>query len=110
MSVLPFPTSRPAAEPTAAEPTAATLREAVGEVLREERHEQGRTLTDVADRAAVSVGYLSEIERGRKDVSSEVLGAVCDALGVPLPVVLERTAQRLRGAARVQGSRMLLAA
>ncbi|HWL41629.1 MAG TPA: helix-turn-helix domain-containing protein [Ilumatobacter sp.] len=93
MSVLPFPSVQRPAEP-AHEPK---LREVVGDVLREERHDQQRTLTDVAEQAAVSVAYLSEIERGRKDVSSEVLRSVCDALEVPLPVILERTAHRLRG-------------
>lgn len=100
MSVLPFPSTsrRPPDEPRPA--PVPTLREALGDVLRDERHNQGRTLTDVADRAGVSVGYLSEIERGRKDVSSDVLTAVTGALDVSLPVVLERTATRLTARAR----------
>ncbi len=57
------------------------LREVYGRVLRQERTRQGRTLTEVAREAGVSTQYLSEIERGRKEPSSEVLGSVCDALG-----------------------------
>jgi transcriptional regulator with XRE-family HTH domain len=72
------------------------LREVIGEVLREERHRQGRTLADVADDAAVSIQYLSEIERGRKDVSSDLLDAMHRALGLELPEVLERATRRLR--------------
>ena len=96
--VLPFPTSRPVTPDerpgTPAEPR---LRDLIGDVLREERLDQGRTLADVADRSAVSLPYLSEIERGRKEVSSDLLAAVCDALDVPLVEVLERSADRLRG-------------
>lgn len=108
MSVLPFPSvprDQPAESP-AAEPT---LRQAIGEVLREERHDQARTLADVANRAGVSLPYLSEVERGRKDVSSEVLGAISDALDLPLPVILERSARRLRGTARAQALLLLAA-
>lgn len=60
------------------------LRRLVGAVLRERREDQGRTLRDVALDARVSVAYLSEIERGRKEASSEVLVAVCRALGLRL--------------------------
>ena len=59
-------------------------REAVGRQLREVRHEQDRTLADVAEEAGVSTQYLSEIERGRKEPSSEILGAVAGALGLRL--------------------------
>ena len=54
---------------------------AVGSVLRDWRTDQGLRLSDVAERARVSVQYLSEVERGRKEASSEVLGAVTQALG-----------------------------
>lgn len=54
---------------------------AVGSVLRDWRTDQGLRLSDVAERARVSVQYLSEVERGRKEPSSEVLGAVTEALG-----------------------------
>lgn len=60
------------------------LRRLVGAILRERREDQGRTLRDVAVDARVSVAYLSEIERGRKEASSEVLVAVCRALGMRL--------------------------
>lgn len=60
------------------------MRDLVGAALRRARLRQGRTLKDVADRAQVSLPYLSEIERGRKEPSSEVLAAVCRALGLHL--------------------------
>ena len=52
-------------------------------------------MSDVAHQAAISLAYLSEIERGRKDVSSELLGAVSDALDLSLVTVLERCVDRL---------------
>jgi transcriptional regulator with XRE-family HTH domain len=60
------------------------LRSLVGDVLRRRRVAQRRTLADVARAARVSVPYLSEVERGRKEASSEVLAAVCEALGLDL--------------------------
>jgi transcriptional regulator with XRE-family HTH domain len=66
----------------------ALLREVIGDVLRRARIEQGRTLREVSDEARVSLGYLSEVERGRKEASSELLGAICGALDVPLSRVL----------------------
>ncbi len=87
------------------------LKDVVGDVLRNERQRQGRTLVDVAERAAVAVSYLSEVERGRKDVSSEVLDAVVGALDITLVDVLDRAAERLRlGAGRTDGRPMMLAA
>lgn len=68
------------------------LREALGAVFRTYRLDANRTLRDVAEAARVSSGYLSELERGRKEVSSEVLRSICDALGVNLAVVLLRAA------------------
>jgi len=64
------------------------LRTTLGDVLRRTRREQGRTLADVARVAKVSVPYLSEVERGRKEASSEVLGAICDALRMELSDLL----------------------
>ncbi len=64
------------------------LREVIGDTLRRERTSQGRTLREVSDGARVSLGYLSEVERGRKEASSELLNAICSALGVPLSQVL----------------------
>jgi transcriptional regulator with XRE-family HTH domain len=66
----------------------ALLREVIGDVLRQARTSQGRTLRQVSDDARVSLGYLSEVERGRKEASSELLGAICTALEVPLSRVL----------------------
>jgi transcriptional regulator with XRE-family HTH domain len=60
----------------------------LGDVLRRIRREQGRTLADVARAAKVSMPYLSEVERGRKEASSEVLVAICDALHIELSDVL----------------------
>ena len=64
------------------------LRRVVGEQLRRLRQDQGRTLRDVSSAARVSLGYLSEIERGQKEPSSELLAAICSALDVPLSVLL----------------------
>lgn len=60
------------------------LRESVGHSLRRARTEQSRTLRDVARDARVSLGYLSEVERGQKEASSELLNAICEALGLSL--------------------------
>lgn len=72
-------------------------REAVGRELREERNGRGRTLADVAQDAGVSTQYLSEIERGRKEPSSEVLQAVAGALDLRLVDLTIRVSRRLRG-------------
>jgi transcriptional regulator with XRE-family HTH domain len=64
------------------------LRTTLGDVLRRIRRQQRRTLADVARAAKVSMPYLSEVERGRKEASSEVLGAICDALGIELSDLL----------------------
>ena len=64
------------------------LRTLIGDVLRRERQGQRRTLADVAREARVSVPYLSEVERGRKEASSEVLAAVCGALAIELSDLL----------------------
>ncbi|MEJ7629298.1 MAG: helix-turn-helix transcriptional regulator [Nocardioidaceae bacterium] len=64
------------------------VRRLLGEVLRQERLRQGRTLRDVSAGARVSLGYISEIERGQKEASSECLAAICGALRIPLSVVL----------------------
>jgi len=97
--VVPFPARRPSPP----------LRELVGEVLRDERHRQARTLADVAEAAAVSLPYLSEVERGRKEVSSDVLTAIHEALGLELVDVLERASRRLRPGSQGGGPRMLAA-
>ncbi|MDQ1702557.1 MAG: hypothetical protein QOF57_1809 [Frankiaceae bacterium] len=66
----------------------ALWRDALGASLRRLRLRQGRTLRDVSAAARVSLGYLSEIERGRKEPSSELLAAICTALGLTLSDVL----------------------
>src|SRR6478736_5182259 len=87
--VIAFP-SRP--EPDRPEPL---WREAVGHELREERRTAERTLADVASDAGVSTQYLSEVERGLKEPSSEVLGAVAGALGLRLVDLTTRVARQL---------------
>ncbi|MEV2236819.1 helix-turn-helix transcriptional regulator [Micromonospora sp. NPDC049891] len=72
------------------------LRRVIGAVLRRERQHQGRTLREVARAAGVSVPYLSEVERGRKEASSEVLAAICRALGLHLSDLLEEVRDELR--------------
>jgi transcriptional regulator with XRE-family HTH domain len=64
------------------------LRHLLGDVLRRLRLRQGRTLREVSAAARVSLGYLSEVERGQKEASSELLAAICTALGTPLSHVL----------------------
>jgi transcriptional regulator with XRE-family HTH domain len=71
------------------------VREVIGDVLRGARTSQGRTLREVSDSARVSLGYLSEVERGRKEPSSELLNAICDALEVPLSEVLIGAGERM---------------
>ena len=70
-------------------------RHVLGEVLRGERLDQERILTEVAATAGVSPQYLSEIERGRKEPSSEILGSVAEALGLELFDVVHRVGERL---------------
>jgi transcriptional regulator with XRE-family HTH domain len=77
------------------------LREAIGAGLRRARTARRRTLRDVSRRARVSLGYLSEVERGRKEPSSELLAAICEALDVALPDLLTEAAQALAGEAAV---------
>lgn len=73
----------------------ALLREVVGDVLRRSRVQQGRTLREVSDSARVSLGYLSEVERGRKEASSELISAICGALDVPVSRVLSEAGEEL---------------
>ena len=73
------------------------LREAIGAGLRRARTALRRTLRDVSRRARVSLGYLSEVERGRKEPSSELLAAICEALDVALPDLLTEAAHALAG-------------
>jgi transcriptional regulator with XRE-family HTH domain len=64
------------------------FRRLLGEVLRGQRMRQGRTLRQVSADARVSLGYISEIERGQKEASSELLASICSALDVPLSEIL----------------------
>jgi transcriptional regulator with XRE-family HTH domain len=73
----------------------ALMRRELGDVLRRERQRQQRTLRQVCATASVSPGYLSEIERGEKEASSELLKSICDALGVRLSHVLLQVAHRV---------------
>src|SRR5581483_3024802 len=73
----------------------ALLRRMIGDVLRRHRTGQGRTLRDVSAAAGVSLGYLSEVERGRKEASSELLAAICAALEVSLGDVLREVSDDL---------------
>lgn len=83
-------------------------REAVGHELREERRRAGRTLTDVAEESGVSMQYLSEVERGLKEPSSEILGAVAGALGLRLVDLTARVTRTL-AASRPSGPLCLAA-
>src|ERR1700712_1066608 len=73
----------------------AVLRRLIGDALRRERLAQQRTLREVSSAARVSLGYLSEVERGQKEASSELLAAICDALDVPLSRVLREVSGEL---------------
>jgi transcriptional regulator with XRE-family HTH domain len=70
----------------------ALFRRMLGDVLRERRAQLGLTLREVSGVARVSLGYISEIERGQKEASSELLASLCDALDVPLSQVLRDVA------------------
>ncbi|MCH5642471.1 MULTISPECIES: helix-turn-helix domain-containing protein [unclassified Gordonia (in: high G+C Gram-positive bacteria)] len=74
------------------------LREALGESLRRVRTDQGRTLREVSTDARVSLGYLSEVERGQKEASSELLAAICDALDVEIADLLLDAGNAMRPA------------
>ena len=73
----------------------AVLRVLLGDRLRTSRLEQHRTLREVSSAARVSLGYLSEVERGQKEASSELLASICRALGVRLSVVLRDVSDTL---------------
>ncbi|MEI2713425.1 MAG: helix-turn-helix transcriptional regulator [Nocardioides sp.] len=72
------------------------LRSVLGDVLRGARMQQGLTLRELSKRARVSLGYISEIERGHKEASSELLAALCDALDLPLSVLLREVSTSVR--------------
>jgi len=74
----------------------AVLREVVGETLRGVRLRQRRTLREVSTAARVSLGYLSEVERGQKEASSELLGAICTALDIEMSELFGEVTAALR--------------
>ncbi|ASY32493.1 MULTISPECIES: helix-turn-helix domain-containing protein [unclassified Streptomyces] len=71
------------------------LRRLLGDVLRRQRQRQGRTLREVSSSARVSLGYLSEVERGQKEASSELLAAICDALDVRMSELMHEVSDEL---------------
>jgi transcriptional regulator with XRE-family HTH domain len=79
------------------------LRRVIGDALRARRQGQHRTLREVSTAANVSLGYLSEIERGQKEASSELLAAICEALGARLSEVLGEVSDTLALAEGMQG-------
>ena len=83
------------AAPAVEEAKVVPLRQAIGEVLRDIRQRQGRTLREVSQRARVSLGYLSEVERGQKEASSELLAWICQALDIPMYQMLREVADRM---------------
>jgi transcriptional regulator with XRE-family HTH domain len=74
---------------------AVLMREAIGGTLRRARTDRRRTLREVSRRARVSLGYLSEVERGRKEPSSELLAAICEALDIELHALLSEAAEAM---------------
>ncbi|HET8561304.1 MAG TPA: helix-turn-helix transcriptional regulator [Marmoricola sp.] len=76
-------------------PQQVLFRESLGDVLRAERMRQGMTLRELSREARVSLGYISEIERGQKEASSELLGALCEALDMPLSDVLREVSDQI---------------
>ncbi|MBB2942306.1 transcriptional regulator with XRE-family HTH domain [Actinoplanes lutulentus] len=79
------------------------LRRVIGDALRARRQGQHRTLREVSTAANVSLGYLSEIERGQKEASSELLAAICDALGARLSELLSEVSNTLSLAENMEG-------
>lgn len=71
------------------------FRQALGTVLRAERMRRGLTLRDISGQARISLGYVSEVERGQKEASSELLAALCEALDVPLSEVLSAVSDEI---------------
>jgi len=79
------------------------LRRVIGDALRARRQGQHRTLREVSTAANVSLGYLSEIERGQKEASSELLSSICDALGAQLSDLLREASDTLALAEQMEG-------
>ncbi|MDA8579468.1 helix-turn-helix domain-containing protein [Pontimonas sp.] len=71
------------------------MRHEIGDVLRDFRQQKGATLRQVSSRASVALGYLSEVERGQKEASSEILASIAEALDIPLSTILHEVSDRL---------------
>ena len=71
------------------------VRQEIGDVLRDFRLQKGHTLRQVAGRASVALGYLSEVERGQKEASSEILASVAEALDTPISVIMHEVGDRM---------------
>ncbi|CAM5438923.1 XRE family transcriptional regulator OS=Streptomyces alboniger OX=132473 GN=CP975_26550 PE=4 SV=1 [Streptomyces alboniger] len=82
------------------------LRRLLGDVLRRQRQRQGRTLREVSSSARVSLGYLSEVERGQKEASSELLSAICDALDVRMSELMREVSDELSLAELAESARV----
>lgn len=82
--------------------TTLLYRDALGHVLRMQRNRQGRTLREISLSARVSLGYLSEVERGQKEASSELMAAICSALGQPQSRVVALVAEQMANSEKVQ--------
>src|SRR3954471_18704028 len=95
----PLPAHHAFGQPAGQETAMTLLRTQLGNTLRGHRLRQRRTLRDVSGRARVSLGYLSEVERGQKEASSELLASICDALDLELADLLAEVSDSLRGVA-----------
>ena len=80
------------------------VRQEIGDVLRDVRLQKGRTLRQVASKASVALGYLSEVERGQKEASSEILASAAEALDTPISVIMREVGDRL---AVIEGATMI---
>ncbi|MEG0161486.1 MAG: helix-turn-helix transcriptional regulator [Aurantimicrobium sp.] len=83
------------------------VRQEIGDVLRDYRLQKGRTLRQVASKASVALGYLSEVERGQKEASSEILAAVADALDTPISQIMREVGDRLAVIERIEPIRAI---
>ena len=73
------------------------MRHEIGDVLRDFRQQKGATLRQISSRANVALGYLSEVERGQKEASSEILASIAEALDMPLSDILHEVARSVVG-------------
>lgn len=83
------------------------FRKEIGDVLRDARLTQGKTLRDISSGARVSLGYLSEVERGQKEASSELLSSICVALDVPMSAILQEVSDRFATAEALEAVQMM---